>query len=285
MVACNREQQQALPSVEPRAIDAAVIVDATMIVDAAVIDAAVIDAAPADAGLPGGITGQATGKVTTPATRGPGEPIVGCTVRTVEQTTKATATAKTDAAGRYRIALPPGTYRVDLEDCRGGMHLGCGDDYSRRAVFTAVIESGNWRTIDVATQTCNKCLDATARIATPDGLVAVSELRIGDRIVVVRGGTRAIASVAAIQRIPVTRGARATLVVLADGRNAIISAPHPLSDGRLIGDIHVGDRVDGAAVVRIEPVAYADDHAYDLLPSIDGAYLVGGIPMRSTMTR
>ena len=74
-------------------------------------------------------------------------------------------------------------------------------------------------------------------------------------------------------------------VHLADGRRVAASAGHPLTDGRVFGDVRSGDRVDGAGVLRVERVGLDGDRTYDILPSgATGAYWADAVLMQSTLS-
>lgn len=242
-------------------------------------DAAIEPDAPAKVGKPGGVKGKAMYKDTTPA-NSPPFPVANCSVVVTDVVTKEERTTKTNAKGEYRLELPPGSYTVNLQACKKGS-LDCANP-GKQPTTNITIADGEWSTFGITSNSCTKCLDASAPIATPDGPVAIDHLRVGDRIYVVRGGKRIVTTVAAMQRVPATNQARR--FVLADGRIVVGSAPHPLGDGRAFGTIAAGDLVDGARVERVELVPYRDGHAYDLLPAIDAAYLVDGVPVRSTMS-
>ena len=287
LLACAREDKApppepapapAPPAVAPKVIDATVAIDAPHVVDDAVPIDVTVDA-PAKLGKPGGVKGTVMFRETTPANQ-PSAPVADCTVLATDEATKQRFTTKSNAKGEYRLELPPGTYRVDLGGCKRGS-LDCANP-KEHATSHVVIDDGNWPTFSMTSHSCNKCLDASAPIATPDGPVAIDHLRTGDRIYVIRDGKRIVTTVAAMQRIPATALARR--LVLADGRIVIGSAPHPLGDGRAFGTITANDIVDGARVERVELVPYRDGHAYDILPALDGAYLVDGVPVRSTMS-
>ena len=73
-------------------------------------------------------------------------------------------------------------------------------------------------------------------------------------------------------------------MVLADGRRLTASPLHPIGDGRTLGSLQVGDRVDGVAVTRVEAVPDLLGRTYDLLPAgPTGEYWAGGILLRSTL--
>jgi hypothetical protein len=73
-------------------------------------------------------------------------------------------------------------------------------------------------------------------------------------------------------------------LMLSDGREVMVSAPHPTTDGRTIGDLAVGDMLDGACVVKAESIPDDQPAKYDLLPAGEtGSYSANGIPMNSTI--
>jgi len=274
LVACKREESPPAPPAPPPTPE---VVPKPVVDAAAPIDTVAADAAPVDvvAPKPGGVKGRIQFRQTTPAGSAPG-PHPGCTVTAMDTSTKKVFVGKTDKNGDYRIELPPGTYGVNFSNC------GIVDCSSLRdTILTAVIKDGNWPTLSVTTQSCNKCMDARTSITTPDGDVAIARLRVGDRIIVERDGKRSVATIAAVQRVAAAHAARR--VTLADGR-VVSGAPlHPFADGRGIGAVGLGDRVDGIPVTAAEDVPYSDGYAYDILPSVDGAYLANGIALRSTM--
>ena len=72
---------------------------------------------------------------------------------------------------------------------------------------------------------------------------------------------------------------------LEGGRTIRGSALHRLADGRAIGELRVGDRVDGSVVVSVDVEPFAGDATWDLLPTGEtGAYFVDGVPLRSTLS-
>jgi len=72
--------------------------------------------------------------------------------------------------------------------------------------------------------------------------------------------------------------------VLADGRQVTASAGHPTLDGRALGQLQVGDILDGSEVISVEIIHLHDSGTYDLLPSgASGAYWANGILLRSTL--
>jgi hypothetical protein len=62
------------------------------------------------------------------------------------------------------------------------------------------------------------------------------------------------------------------------------SPGHPLGDGRHLGEVQVGDSVDGSTVTIAERLPYAGGETFDLAVSgPTGLYLAGGIPLGSTI--
>lgn len=62
------------------------------------------------------------------------------------------------------------------------------------------------------------------------------------------------------------------------------SPGHPLADGRLAGEIRVGDGVDGASVIALRRIPYGGGATFDLQPSgTTRIYWANGIPVVSTL--
>ena len=131
---------------------------------------------------------------------------------------------------------------------------------------------------------CPICLAATARIATPDGAIPVSDLRAGMLVWTVDAGKRVAAPIAIVRHTPAPFGHRVIRVVLADGRAVVASPGHPTGDGRRMGELNPGDLLDGSRVVTMDFLPYTGD-TWDLLPrSTTGTYWADGVLLGSTLS-
>src|SRR5690349_13379411 len=96
---------------------------------------------------------------------------------------------------------------------------------------------------------CPRCLPPAARIATPDGDVAIADLAVGDRVLTLdAAGRRIEARVLVVSSTPARVNHVLVRVTLADGRVVAASPEHPVADGRLLQALRVGDTLDGAAI-------------------------------------
>ena len=132
---------------------------------------------------------------------------------------------------------------------------------------------------------CPICLALGTRIATPSGEVAVQDLRVGDIVWTTDAtGARTAAPLVEIGSTPVPSTHRVVRLVLADGRVVFVSPGHPTADGRRVGDLTVGDSLDGARIASAERVAYGGGATYDILPAgLTGAYWANGVLLGSTL--
>jgi hypothetical protein len=92
------------------------------------------------------------------------------------------------------------------------------------------------------------------------------------------------ATVLRIARQSVVTAHEMVVLHLDGGRTVRGSALHPLADGRALGGLKVGDRVDGTVVTAVSRTPFAGDATWDLLPSGEtGIYFIGGVPLGSTL--
>ncbi len=134
---------------------------------------------------------------------------------------------------------------------------------------------------------CPICLSGDTLIDTPNGQVNVKELVVGASIWTVdMSGNRVATVILNVSRTQVQTTHEMVHLVLEDGRQLYVSPGHPTADGRRIGDLKVGDFLDGSRVVTAELVPYDYPYTYDLLPSGDtGFYWANGILVGSTLSK
>jgi hypothetical protein len=132
---------------------------------------------------------------------------------------------------------------------------------------------------------CPICLAAATQISTPSGMVGVTDVKQG-MVVWTAGvdGARIAAPVIEVGSTQVPAGHLMVHLVLADGRELLVSPGHRAADGRQLGSLAVGDRLGGSTITTWELVAYAGDRTYDLLPAgPTGTYWANGILLSSTL--
>ena len=148
-------------------------------------------------------------------------------------------------------------------------------------------------TIAVRSQTptgqppCPICLARGTRIATPDGSVAVEDVREGMRIWTLdEHGARVVATVERTGNMTAPSDHEVVHLVLDDGRELRASPAHPLADGRPLGSLSAGDVVDGALVMSAGREPYGFGTTFDLLPSgPSGLYWADGVLLQTTLAR
>ena len=132
---------------------------------------------------------------------------------------------------------------------------------------------------------CPICLAAATLIATPSGAVRVTAITPGMLVWTASpDGSRVAEPVLEVGSTPVPAGHLMVHLILADGRELLASPGHRTADGRPVGSLAVGERLDGSTLKVWELVPYAGDRTYDLLPAgPTGSYWADGIPLASTL--
>ncbi len=73
-------------------------------------------------------------------------------------------------------------------------------------------------------------------------------------------------------------------ITLNDATVLELSPGHPTSDGRLVKDLMVGDKIDNRIVIEIKLIPYKYKYTYDILPdSKSGNYYANGVLIGSTL--
>jgi hypothetical protein len=132
---------------------------------------------------------------------------------------------------------------------------------------------------------CPICLAASTLIDTPSGAVRVTDVVTGMTVwTAASDGTRVVVKVLEAGSTQVPPGHMMVRLKLADGRELLASPGHRTADGRQLGTLAVGDRLDGSTIATWQLVPYAGDRTYDLLPAgTTGTYWAGGILLSSTL--
>lgn len=132
---------------------------------------------------------------------------------------------------------------------------------------------------------CPICLAKGTRIDTPKGPVPVEQLRQGDAVYTTNAeGKKTVGVVLKATSRSTQPGQKIVHLVLDDGRQARISQGHPLSDGRNVDELKIGDDVDHGRVTRIRVESYETGATYDILPDgPTGTYWANGILVGSTL--
>jgi hypothetical protein len=154
---------------------------------------------------------------------------------------------------------------------------------------TGTIDSHGAITIQTQAPTgmpnCPICLARGTRIDAPAGPVAVEDLVLGDSIWTLDASGRRVAGVViALGSTVAPADHHVIRLTLADGRSVTASPGHPLADGRRLGDLRIGDVVDGSPVVGLESEPYSGGETFDLVASgPTGVYFSDGIALGTTL--
>ena len=139
---------------------------------------------------------------------------------------------------------------------------------------------------DTSFNTCPICLSKGTIIDTPNGPIPVEQLTAGQLVWTVDPiGKRVAAPIIETAMTPEPSLFVLLRITLADGRAITASPRHPNADGRLLGNLKVGDQIDGSAIESIESVLY-EGRTYDILPDgASGLYWANGILLASTISK
>jgi hypothetical protein len=128
-----------------------------------------------------------------------------------------------------------------------------------------------------------KCASPDTPIATPNGYVAISELRAGDLVYSVDGAAIRAVPLAMIHRTPV-KNHEVVEVRLESGAILAISASHPIAGGRTFGDLSAGASLGDTRIASVRRIPYTHPFTHDILPDSDtGTYFAAGVRLGSTL--
>ena len=130
---------------------------------------------------------------------------------------------------------------------------------------------------------CPICLAAADLIDTPSGPIPVTQLHAGMLVWTKdRTGQRIVAPVLTVGHVQAPSGHHVVRLTLHDGRTVEASPGHPTADGRRVGELRVGDTLDGSQIVAVTLIPYSGD-TWDLLPAgPTGVYWANGVLLKST---
>jgi hypothetical protein len=140
-------------------------------------------------------------------------------------------------------------------------------------------------TSEPSINTCPICLSKGTLIDTPLRPVPVEEFSIGMTVWSLDDyGRRVAVQVIAVSLSPTPTQFWLCRLTLSDGRAITASPGHPTGDGRHLGDLIIGNVLDGSSVMSVDSVYYDYGATYDLLPEgASGLYWANGILLRSTL--
>ena len=132
---------------------------------------------------------------------------------------------------------------------------------------------------------CPICLSGDTLIDTPEGKISIKELKVGMPVYTVdKYGQKQVAVILNVSRTEVPSTHFMVDLVLGDGRELFASPRHPTADGRIFGNVRIGDIVDHSIVKDVKIVPYGQRYTFDILPSGDtGFYWANGILVGSTL--
>lgn len=179
-----------------------------------------------------------------------------------------------------QFELVEGKYHFQLQEAK--------TEGTQGTFITGTIDGQGHITIEDRTPsfaTCPICLGAHTLIDTPRGQVAVEDLHQGDEIWTLdASGERSRAIVLKVARILVPANHKMVYLVLDDGRQLQASPGHPTANGRSLGDLQIGDFLDGGRVIAIWRILYGQPATYDVLPAGEtGVYWANDILLGSTL--
>ncbi len=168
------------------------------------------------------------------------------------------------------------------------LHIGDSTSNGCTVVLTLVKINGSTATFlkkEYQNKPCPICLSENTVIDTPNGSVNVKELKEGMTILTQDSfGHKGNATILKTGRTLVPPDHKMVHVVLNDKRELYVSPNHPTADGRLFGELLVGDTLDGSKIKNREQVSYNGTYTYDILPSgKTGLYWANGILVKSTL--
>lgn len=134
-------------------------------------------------------------------------------------------------------------------------------------------------------QPCPICLAENTSIDTPNGQIAVQDLKKGMEVWTVdEFGFRVAGTIRETSKTPVPTTHQMMHIVLDDSREVFASPGHPIGDGRVFNDLSTGGMLNGSKIIIAEKITYTNGYTYDVLPAgKTGFYFANGILIGSTL--
>jgi hypothetical protein len=190
------------------------------------------------------------------------------------------ATDASSADGHFKTKLAPGKYFVQAHAVRNDRNGWESEPLEVTVHPFAFVEVR----IEVRGYPAVICLASSDYIATPNGPVAVSQMRPGMTVWTMDAMGRRVATVVkVVSHTPAPVGHHMLRLVLADDRVVEASPGHPTADGRHVGELRPGDALDGSRLTRVDEFAYIGE-TWDLLPAGQtGVYWANDVLFGSTL--
>lgn len=132
-----------------------------------------------------------------------------------------------------------------------------------------------------------KCLPASTLISTPNGDIAIHQLKENDIVLTtnLKGETIEV-PIKMTNKVLVSEGHSMIVLELSDGRKLQVTAEHPSAVvSKSIDQYSIGEEINGSVITQKSVIIYEEEYTYDILPSGEtGFYWANGILIGSTLT-
>jgi hypothetical protein len=132
-----------------------------------------------------------------------------------------------------------------------------------------------------------KCLPPSTLITTPNGDVAIHQLKENDIVLTTNLKGEAVeAPIKITNKVLVSEVHSMIVFELADGRKLQVTAEHPSAIvSKSIDQYCIGEEIDGSVIIQKSVVIYNEEYTYDILPAGEtGYYWANGILIGSTLS-
>lgn len=132
---------------------------------------------------------------------------------------------------------------------------------------------------------CPICLSEGTLIDTPEGQIAVENIKTGTKVWTTNLlGEKISTEILMVSKSLAPVGHEMQKIILEDGRTLEVSPLHPTADGRFAFTLKAGEASEGSKIISNERLAYSRKFTYDILPAGDaGTYWANGILIGSTL--